>query len=673
MYSLIPFSHRLIFLIALMLLASCVEARAAQDSSPGNFKALAAAANEARDANNAEEALRDYHAALGLRPDWKEGWWSIGVLEYQRDGYAEAARAFEKLTALAPNAGAAWNFLGLCEFETKEYDRSLEHLTRAGELGGVDDPEIQRVTQYHLALLLTRAGRFEEAGAILRVLIGAGAVGTHIDTALGLAVLRVPLLPEESDPSRESLLQEVGNAAALEAGGKAEAALESYADAVQKYPDAPQLRMAYGAELFKAGKTAEALQQVDAEIARSPKSAAAHVLRAEILEAQGHRDKANAERRTAAQLQSTNSDWLVAQYRGSGGNRSAKVGASAGGGNLNASLFERAMNSYSAHKYDEAINELKPWLEDHPNEGTAWAVLGLAEFELKDYDNALIHLQRGQALGLKGSAESVQLARYRLAILLNQRGKFENAEALLFSVAGSGPLAPQVRDALGMSMLRMAAVPDEVDAAKKPLVSGAGEIAELLKNSLYDQAFPKFEALLAKFPTAPFLHYVYGAALATFSRYEEAQQQFQREIAISPGSALPQIELAAVALKQHRAEAALLPAQTAVKLAPESGESHYVLGRTYLELGQNSSAIAELEAAAKLSPESAQIHFNLAKAYAKADLPEKAQQERSIFTQLNAAVEEQRSRNGSQSYGAHNAAESADSDAAAKPVEQDRR
>jgi tetratricopeptide (TPR) repeat protein len=268
-------------------------------------------------------------------------------------------------------------------------------------------------------------------------------------------------------------------------------------------------------------------------------------------------------------------------------------------------------------------------------------------------------LQRGQALGLKGSAESVQVARYRLAVLLNRRGKFENAEALLFSVAGSGPLTAQVREALGLSMLRMAVLPEEVDAAKRPLVSGMGEIGELLKGSLYDQAFPKFEALVKAFPASPFVHYVYGTALETFSRYDEAARQFELEIAVSPEDALPHIQLAAVALKQRRAEAALAPAQIAVKLAPESGEAHYVLGRAYLELGQNPQAISELEAAAKLSPESAQIHFNLAKAYGKADQPEKAEQERAIFTQLNAAVEEQRSRNGSQSYGAHNAADSA--------------
>jgi hypothetical protein len=48
------------------------------------------------------------------------------------------------------------------------------------------------------------------------------------------------------------------------------------------------------------------------------------------------------------------------------------------------------------------------------------------------------------------------------------------------------------------------------------------------------------------------------------------------------------------------------------------------------------------------------VHFNLAKAYARANLPEKAEQERVIFARLNALAEQQRSQHGNQSYaGSH--------------------
>ncbi len=48
------------------------------------------------------------------------------------------------------------------------------------------------------------------------------------------------------------------------------------------------------------------------------------------------------------------------------------------------------------------------------------------------------------------------------------------------------------------------------------------------------------------------------------------------------------------------------------------------------------------------------MHFNLAKAYAKANLPEKAEQERADFARLNALAEQQRSQHVNQSYsGSH--------------------
>ena len=179
---------------------------------------------------------------------------------------------------------------------------------------------------------------------------------------------------------------------------------------------------------------------------------------------------------------------------------------------------------------------------------------------------------------------------------------------------------------------------------------------------------------MKKYPTAPFVHYVYGTALATLSRYDEADEQLQKEILLMPASELPYLQLASIALKRHRAENALAPAQQAVKLAPSSAEAHYLLGRAYLELGNERQAVEELETAAKITPSSPQIHFNLAKAYAKTNLPEKAAREREIFAGLNAQAEERRSLQGSQSYGAHNAADSPFSPAnSAKPVPPEQR
>ena len=96
------------------------------------------------------------------------------------------------------------------------------------------------------------------------------------------------------------------------------------------------------------------------------------------------------------------------------------------------------MRNYSAGRYSDAVAELKPWLNTNPADGTSWAVLGLSEFALKDYDNAQIHLERGEQLGLGGSADAVRQAKYTLGILLIRSGEFDHASEVLSRRPGPG-------------------------------------------------------------------------------------------------------------------------------------------------------------------------------------------------------------------------------------------
>jgi tetratricopeptide (TPR) repeat protein len=227
----------------------------------------------------------------------------------------------------------------------------------------------------------------------------------------------------------------------------------------------------------------------------------------------------------------------------------------------------------------------------------------------------------------------------------------------LTPVAGQPPLANDVQFALGLSLLRIPSLPEEIDEARRPLVEQAGDVAQLLLASKYDQAFPKLQKLIGQYPTTPFLHYADGTALDSLSQYDEAKAQMRAEIKISPQSALPWARLASIALRQRLPEEALPAAQNAVKLAPDSADAHYVLGRAWADMGDTAKAIPELERASQLSPGSPEIHFALAKAYAKANQPEKANEERATFARLNAMAEQQRAQHGNQAYqGAHDAA-----------------
>ena len=247
-------------------------AAGAQSIVQPSFEDLEKSATAAREAGKIEEAVRDYQRAVELRPDWEEGWWYLGTLQYDADRCTEAVPAFRKVVQLDSVNGPAWNFLGLCEFETRDYTQSLEHLQRGQELGTGDDPEIARVSKYHLALLLTRNGEFEKASAMLTAAFGDQSPA-QAKVALGLVLLRAPLLPQEIDPSKDALVQAAGETASLLARGDSARTLDSFRALLAKYPNVPYLHYAFGTALASAGRDNEALLQQQEELKISPESA----------------------------------------------------------------------------------------------------------------------------------------------------------------------------------------------------------------------------------------------------------------------------------------------------------------------------------------------------------------------------------------------------------------
>jgi tetratricopeptide (TPR) repeat protein len=626
------------------------------------------------ESGKATEAIRDYQHVLALRPEWKEGWWNLGALQYSDNRFAEAATTLQHVVEFAPDLGTAWSLLGLSEFETKDFADALIHLEKAQSLGLKDDFEIERVSSYHLGLLLVRTGKFERASDLLLKTFDGGEMSAQVKFALGLATLRIALLPEELDPSQEALV--------LAAGGTASTgseALDRFPALLPAYPDVPYLHYAYGLALAKAGRDKDAIALLHEETNVSPESPLpwiaisrlqlhlgavneavtssqkavtlgptnriAHESLALALKSAGNTERAAAEQKIAdhVAVQEAPERRLVLRYT----NANSLPGANP---KADQEIWSRAMQEYAEGQYSASADHLKMWLRQNPDNGTGWAVLGLSEFALSDFDNALIHLDRGAKLGLAGSPESLQSARYTYGILLIHTGEFDQASDVLASALKTGPLDEKVEYALGLALLRRPQIPGQENQRETGLVSSAGKIASMLRNSQYDAAFPQFRQLLQQNPSAPFLHYAYGTALLAVSEFDEAAAQMQAEMAISPKSELPCIRLASIALRQHNFTDAITWSRRAVLLSANSAEAHYLLGRASLESGDNATALRELEVASRLSPASPEIHFNLAKAYALAKMPEQAERERSMFSQLNEIAESQRSQHGSQIY-----------------------
>ena len=95
-------------------------ARPAAAAQAQSFDQLSRSAANALDADQLDAAIKLFRKALAIRPDWAEGWWSLGTALYDQERYAEAETAFQKVVTLEPKHGTAHAFLGLCQFQIGE-------------------------------------------------------------------------------------------------------------------------------------------------------------------------------------------------------------------------------------------------------------------------------------------------------------------------------------------------------------------------------------------------------------------------------------------------------------------------------------------------------------------------------------------------------------------------
>jgi tetratricopeptide (TPR) repeat protein len=690
------------------LLASAAAGQSADGSD--DFDTLAAQAETARESGKTNEAIVKYREGVKLRPNWEEGWWYLGTSLYDADQFGEAIPALRHLVEIDPNVGPGWAFLGLSEFETGDYAASFTHLQNAEHLSFADDPEIKRIALYHLGLLLNMRGEFDRAPAVLGAAAGSSAVPEQIKTALGMSLLRVPLLPSQLDTSNDALIRAAGETAALLLNHQSGPALRNFEQMLQDYPHTPYLHYHYGLTLQAVGQDKEAQLEFQEETRERPTDALAWIASANLDLKQKNFTEAIAAAKRATQLAPRSAAAYEAlaqasqtQDRGEAVEASRKATELAGlpadvdqiqakryainqvavadnvaGTNLPSGPANTPTNFQeivrmaesarhdgrlddAATLYQEGIKVRSDWQEGWRQLGTVeymrqhypqavaalrrsvaldarqpdtWTLLGLSEFQTRDYKNSRIHLERGRALGFSGNAAAVAVSRYHLALLSSLNGAFDEAIALLIPEAGPGPMSGDIQFAMGIALLRIPALPEQIETGKHNLVQSAGEAAVLLSGSYYDKAFQIFDKLINKNPETQFLHYAYGDALLSASKYDAAQTQLMAETRLNPSSELAYCRLASLALVLHQSANAMQYSRKAIALAPESADGHYELGRAFLEEGNVSSAIEELESARRLAPKSSRVHFNLARAYARANRAPEAEQERMEFEKL---------------------------------------
>jgi tetratricopeptide (TPR) repeat protein len=281
--------------------------------------------------------------------------------------------------------------------------------------------------------------------------------------------------------------------------------------------------------------------------------------------------------------------------------------------------------------------------------GPGFGMLGLCEFQLKQYQPALAALDRARRLGLGPNPEFVRRVVYTGAILHNKFGRSEVAIHLLTVVASQAAAAngrnatavlddTELIEAIGLAALRIHRLPQDVAPAKSPLIRQAGRAWALFELKDWVPAEQEFQKLLSAYPSEPGVHYMNGLFFLK-THPEQALAQFENEIALSPNDASPPIQIALEYLRSGEHEKARQYASAAVKLQPGNFAAHVILSRAWLALDDVSRAVEEAKAAVKLAPESPDAHLALSRSYAQAKRTAEAERERMEFERLQALVE----------------------------------
>jgi len=255
-----------------------VVSAAGQTPAPHSFQDLSTQARQAYEANHNAEAARLFAAALKLRPSWTEGWWALGMIDYQQNEYAGCRDSLGRMVKLAPSAAPGWALLGLCDFEVKQYRDALQHLEKAHMLVSARETggPLLNMANYHLGMLLTREGAFEVAQTIYAEVALKEPHNARMRFASGLAALRMPILPSQVPANQHDVVAMAGKTfwdLVTQPPKKAEADFKAL---VAAYPDFPNVHYFYGTYLA-AHHPGRSDEEFKAELRISPDSVPSRV------------------------------------------------------------------------------------------------------------------------------------------------------------------------------------------------------------------------------------------------------------------------------------------------------------------------------------------------------------------------------------------------------------
>ncbi len=299
--------------------------------------------------------------------------------------------------------------------------------------------------------------------------------------------------------------------------------------------------------------------------------------------------------------------------------------------------FYRGASQFGLAQYPEAVASFREATRFAPGQGSGWGFLGLAEFKAGQYDQSLLDIGKGEAIGLGPNHEFESAVRQAAAYSLIRKSHFDDALGQLHGVAQFGDNSPGVITAAGLCALARPKLAQDLSPPELQLVTMAGQAQWAATSNHPEEAQAGFRRLIQQYPNEPGVHYAYGLYLME-SDQQAALAQFRLETAAHPEMWAAWLVSASLETKAGAPQAALVDVAKARALVPpdygwlcnaESGKAH-------LTQGDNSKAVQEFRSALAQHPDYPQLHYYLAQAYLHTGNKAQAQAENREFVRLKA-------------------------------------
>ena len=296
------------------------------------------------------------------------------------------------------------------------------------------------------------------------------------------------------------------------------------------------------------------------------------------------------------------------------------------------SLWYLATLLYAKNEFAAARDRFRMFLALRPDASAAWALLGLSEFQIREYPRALDHLQRAVAAGTGDNADLKSSAIHALGILLTRFEHYDDSLDVLFANAKN--CDDPTLDAEGLAGLRLPLLPSEIPQDRHPLIPLAGQGLCAVQQGRTDDALKLFSSLETSYPNEPGVHFLLGSLLMS-TRPAEGIAEMKHELEISPSNVPARNRLAEQYTKSGQIDQALILAREAKKLEPGNFSVNITLGEALIAKGESAEGIKELEAARDNVPDNIRIRLDLARAYAGVGRAEDAKREKQQLEKLN--------------------------------------